>query len=205
MTFWDHCNNSNKWKYLSFLPVTQTQILFKLAWLVVYSLIEIMWLFCHTVITFFLYKFTDPGLKQWHSMYLEENPNSYHGLKDSRHGHGQPLTLSVIIRVLIDRGRQKFGKKRRWCGQRLKWCSPSLKTEEGAISQGIQLAKRGWIRRGNTFSPQRLQKKPDLAQWNWFWTSDLRNSKRINLCCSWTVAHQAPLSMEFSRQEHRSG
>ena len=97
MTFWDHCNNSNKWKYLSFLPVTQTQILFKLAWLVVYSLIEIMWLFCHTVITFFLYKFIDPGLKQWHSMYLEENPNFYHGLKDSRHGHGQPLPSYLIL------------------------------------------------------------------------------------------------------------
>ena len=98
MTVWDHCNNSNKWKYLSFLPVTQTQILFKLAWLVVYSLIEIMWLFyCHTVITFFLYKFIDPGLKQWHSVFLEQNPNSYHGLKDSRHGCGQPLPSYLIL------------------------------------------------------------------------------------------------------------
>lgn len=98
MTVWDHCNNSNKWKHLSFLPVTQTQILFKLAWLVVYSLIEIIWFFyCHTVITFFLYKFIDPGLKQWHSVYLEENPSSYHGLKDSRYGCGQPLPSYLIL------------------------------------------------------------------------------------------------------------
>ena len=96
MTFWDHCNNSNKWKYLSFLPVTPTQILFKLAWLVVYSLIEIMWLFYYHSY-FFLYKFIDPGLKQWHSMFLEENPNSYHGLKDSQCGRGQPLPSYLIL------------------------------------------------------------------------------------------------------------
>ena len=27
----------------------------------------------------------------------------------------------------------------------------------------------------------------------------------LTLCDPWTVAHQAPLSMEFSRQEHWSG
>ena len=28
---------------------------------------------------------------------------------------------------------------------------------------------------------------------------------RLTLCTPWTVAHQAPLSMEFSRQEYWSG
>ena len=27
----------------------------------------------------------------------------------------------------------------------------------------------------------------------------------LTLCDPWTIAHQAPLSMEFSRQEYRSG
>lgn len=63
MTFWDHCNNSNKWKYLSFLPVTPTQILFKLAWLVVYSLIEIMWLFYYHSYNFLPIQIHRPWVK----------------------------------------------------------------------------------------------------------------------------------------------
>ena len=39
-------------------------------------------------------------------------------------------------------------------------------------------------------------------KWTW---SEVKLLSRVRLCDQWTVAHQAPLSMEFSRQEYWNG
>ena len=69
-----------------------------------------------------------------------------------------------------------------------------------------------------TSRPQGRRKPGGMTDWGslWeFWFSDAPNQLRacvlsrfspVQLCVTpWTVAHQAPLSMEFSRQEYWSG
>lgn len=72
--------------------------------------------------------------------------------------------------------------------QRLDWCA--LKTEEGTLSQGTEVATRSWQRQGKLVSRQSPQKEPTLltpltlAQQIWFQSSDFWNLKRINpRCC----------------------
>jgi hypothetical protein len=49
----------------------------------------------------------------------------------------------------------------------------TLKMEEGALSQGMEVASRCWKKQGNDFSPRDLRRN-----------SDLQNCKIINLCCA---------------------
>lgn len=89
---------------------------------------------------------------------------------------------NIITRVLIkERGREE---------RELKGAAPlALKIKEGAINQGMQAASRHWKRPGRCFSSrtsagtQLCQHLDFLAQLKLFWTSDLRNSKIVNLCC----------------------
>lgn len=54
---------------------------------------------------------------------------------------------------------------------------------EGAMSQGMQAVSTHWKRQRNGFSPRASGRNE-----NPFWTSDLQNSKRINLCCFKSLA-----------------
>ena len=98
--------------------------------------------------------------------------------------------LNVITRVLL-RGRQRamWLKRRGNLTKEAETGVTLLKMEEGATSHGMQAVIRSWKWWGNRASPQRLQKAHSRAdtlisaQWNWFLTSDLQNSRRINLYC----------------------
>ena len=45
-----------------------------------------------------------------------------------------------------------------------------------------------------------------IAQLSWDWNGCTKSLSRVQLfATSWTIAHQAPLSMRFSKQEYWSG
>ena len=71
--------------------------------------------------------------------------------------------LSLITRLLL-RGRQGGQRQKKELGQRKPWLRRNtLRVEERAMSQGMQVAARSWERQGNRFSPRSLQKEYSLA------------------------------------------
>ena len=96
-------------------------------------------------------------------------------------------------------------------------CFWSWRWKKGAPSQGIEVTCKSWKNQGERLSPWVSRKKAALMIQCPFKS---QNCKIINSCCFkllhvcvlscfsvtlWTVAHQAPLFLGFSRQECWSG
>lgn len=77
-----------------------------------------------------------------------------------------------------ERGRQRDGDQSNVTGEEIDPLLPTLKTEENATSQGMQVAFRSWKRQGSRFSPEENEfssrasgKEPssadtDLTRWD---------------------------------------